>query len=266
QHMPLGILQDSEFDAQTEIFNVEKGDKVYLYSDGVVEAETPDKEIFGSDRLKALLNTQGDDRFERVLSELKAFTGASNQNDDITLVEITCCDIPAAEHEEDNSGDEDFVLPWQLSVSLSVREMREQDPVAELSGMLGSLPVLARHKGVLHVLLSEMYSNALDHSILGLDSLSKEDYEKFSDYYKEREAQLHKLKDASIVFDLSFFPDPSEPRLEIRIQDSGKGYKGHISSDTDDKLHGRGLQIINNFCDKVSFSDNGTTLEAQYRL
>ncbi|HEC13948.1 MAG TPA: fused response regulator/phosphatase, partial [Acidiferrobacteraceae bacterium] len=31
QHMPLGILQDSEFDAQTEIFNVEKGDKVYLY-------------------------------------------------------------------------------------------------------------------------------------------------------------------------------------------------------------------------------------------
>lgn len=267
QHMPLGVLQDSEFDAKTEIFNVEKGDKVYLYSDGVIEAETPEREIFGSDRLKALLNTQGDDRFERVLSELKAFTGASDQNDDMTLVEITCCDIPAAEHEEDDGGDEDFVLPWQMSVSLSAREMRRQDPVAELSGILGSVPVLAKHKGVLHVLLSEMYFNALDYSILGLGGLKKENEEQFLGYYKEREAQLHKLEDASIVFELSFFPDPGgEPRLQIRIQDSGKGYKGHNPSASDDKLRGRGLEIINNFCDNVSFSDNGTTLEALYRL
>lgn len=89
------------------------------------------------------------------------FTGAHDQNDDITLVEIKCSDVPATVDNKE-SVPEDKKLSWNMSVSLSEKNMREQDSVSELSEMLGSMPVLQRHKGILHVLLTEMYCNAVD--------------------------------------------------------------------------------------------------------
>jgi len=99
QHVSLGVLKDKQFDAATEIFNVATGDKVYLYSDGIIEAHRSDGEMFGSDRLKHVLLTNGDDRFERLLAELKTFTGIQDQNDDITLVEMTCAELPAVKQD-----------------------------------------------------------------------------------------------------------------------------------------------------------------------
>ena len=264
QHMPLGILKDNEFDDATEVYNIEVGDKLYLYSDGVTEAHQADGEMFGSQRLKDILISHGDNRFEQVLNELKAFTGISDQNDDITLVELTCHKVPAVEQDEEQINNDSFALHWEMSVSLSAKEMREDDPVEKISNMLGAIPSLARHKGVLHVLLSEMYSNALDHSILELSSLKKVDEEHFEDYYKERAKRLHALKDAFIVFDVAFFAD--RQCLQLRVKDSGQGYKGHISNDSDEMLHGRGLEIISGFCEEVSFSEEGRVLEVIYRL
>jgi len=264
QHMPLGILKDSEFNDTTEIFNVEPGDKLYLYSDGVTEAHKADGEMFGSIRLKDILLSESDNRFQRVLNELKMFTGVSDQNDDITLVEMTCHKISAIENNEEQQCDDSSALPWKMSISLSANDMREADPVEELSNMLGAIPLLLRHKGVLHVLLSEMYSNALDHSILELSSLKKVDEKQFEDYYKEREEKLNALEEASINFDITFSTD--RKCLQIRIKDNGRGYKGHISNDSDDMLHGRGLAIISGFCEELAFSDEGRVLDVTYRL
>jgi CheY-like chemotaxis protein len=95
QHMALGVLKDKQFDAAINLYNVATGDKIYLYSDGITEAHRSDGEMFGNERLKEILLTNGDKRFEQVLIELKKFTGLQDQNDDITLVEMTCHDIPA---------------------------------------------------------------------------------------------------------------------------------------------------------------------------
>lgn len=38
QHMPLGILNDDEFNDAVNIYNVELNDSLYLYSDGITEA------------------------------------------------------------------------------------------------------------------------------------------------------------------------------------------------------------------------------------
>jgi len=264
QHMPLGILKDNQFDDTTEIFNVETGDKIYLYSDGIIEAHKSDGEMFGNERLKEILITEGDNRFEKVLQELKIFTGANDQNDDITLVEMTCNEISAAEVDDEIQEVKTFFLPWKMSMSLSAKEMRDQDSVTELSDMLGSMPMLVRHKGVLQVLLFEMYSNALEHSILQLNSSAKNNEEGFENYYKERELELNKLEDAYITFDLSYLDDRG--CLQIRIKDSGAGYKGHVSNDSDEMLHGRGLEIISGLCESFSFTDDGRVLEVLYRL
>lgn len=266
QHMPLGILEDNEFDNSTNIINVENGDKIYLYSDGVTESISPEGEIFGDGRLKEILIRKGRNQFDNVLDELKTFSGISNQKDDITFVEMTCSSIPAYEKNGENSVSEVCLLPWKISMSLTEREIRNQDPVSALSEIIGSIPFLSEHKGSIHVLLSEMYSNALEHSILKINSINKTDEEHFVDYYSGLEEKLSLLENASIDFDFTFFPDPGQQRLIIRIKDNGMGYKGHVNYNSEDMLHGHGLQIIKGLCENVTFHDNGNSMEVMYRL
>jgi len=101
KHMPLGILNKDEFDAEVRIYDIEKDDKIYLYSDGIIEAWNANNEMFGAHRLKEALTRHGDDRFEKVLNELKTFVATNDQTDDITLLEVNCNEIPAAEKNRD---------------------------------------------------------------------------------------------------------------------------------------------------------------------
>lgn len=265
QHMPLGILHDDEFDSSIQAFDIENEDKIYLYSDGIVEAKNPNGELFGEERLKDILVNGGDNRFDEVLTNLNDFTCEQNQNDDVTLVEFICCEVPAPEIKEKNISN-DKALTWNFSVSLSIEDMRMPNPVNKLSELLGSMPHISRNKGVLHVLLTEIYSNALDHSILNFESEAKTDEDHFDEYYKKRDEALLKLKDAFINFDFRFFNDNDSHYLDIQVTDSGCGFQKKDLKSTDEQLHGRGLEIIRNFTENMSFSDDGKTLHLLYKI
>lgn len=268
QHMPLGILDDSEFSIDTQVFDVKTDDKIYFYSDGINEAKNPQGEQFGDERLKNTLISGGDNRFEQVLNELDRFTEDSHQNDDITLVELNCQAIPAIEIVEEDDFDENALL-WEISVALSINEMRLPNPVNKVSSVLTAMPHMAKHKGALHVILTEVYTNALEHSILNIKSEIKSDEVNFHEYYRLRDEALEKLDEASIDFDFSFFIDENSYYLDIKVRDSGNsgsGYKSNTSSGSSDVLHGRGLNIISALSEKVKFSDDGTTLNILYKL
>ena len=266
QHMPLGILNESDFDSSTEIYNVSKNDKLYLYSDGIIEAESQNGEMFGSERLKDVLISNSDDCVDNVLRVLNEFRGTIEQNDDITLVELLCRPVPNIEKVEDAVVNTQHDLPWTMSISLSATDMRNKDPIPELAEVLGSLPALKRHKGVIEILLSEIYLNALDYSILNLDGFEKENEEQFGAYYEMRDEKLRNLKDASIKFDLTYSSANDVHQFVIRMQDNGKGYHGHKDSLIDNSLHGRGLEIVKSLCEHVEFSNEGRSLELVYRL
>ena len=263
--MPLGILDDDEFDSSIQVFDVEIGDKMYLYSDGIVEANNIDGDQFGNERLKSSLIENGNERFDAVLTELNNFTGDRNQNDDITLVELNCQKIPALEDSDENILTND-ALPWNISVSLSEVDMRRPDPINKLSTILSSMPYVSRHKGVLHILLAEIYANSLDHSILNIESVSKTDEVHFEQYYKIRDNALSKLDKASINFNFSFFVENNAPYLEIKVRDSGVGYTHNATAVDNEKLHGRGLEIIKSFSEKVSFSEDGKEFNVLYKF
>ncbi len=59
-------------------------DTVYLFTDGITEAQNDSGELFGSERLKNLLKDRDD--LARVMKEIRFFT--TNFSDDITLVKI----------------------------------------------------------------------------------------------------------------------------------------------------------------------------------
>lgn len=265
QHMPLGILEDNEFDSSIQVFDVEHGDKIYLYSDGIIESRNTKGEQFGNERLENTLIEAKNDRFDEVLEALHKFTGENNQNDDITLVELNCQEIPGLEN-TDEIIENDNALPWNISVSLSEVDMRTLDPVNKLSTILSSMPHVSRHKGVLHVLLSEIYANSLEHSILNIQSVSKTDEEHFDEYYEKRNEALLKLEKASINFNFSFFVEKHHRYLEIKVRDSGVGFKKKDFVNNDKQLYGRGLSIIKSFSEEVSFSVDGKVLTILYKL
>ena len=265
QHMPLGVLNDDEFDSSTQVFNIEIEDKIYLYSDGITEAKNHKGEMFGDERLKNILVESGDNRFDEVINNLKKFAGEDNQNDDITLIELNCNAIPALRKTDEEIVD-DKALAWNLSVSLTADDMRAADPVNKLCTVLNAMPYVSRHKGVLHILISEIYANSLEHSILNIHSIKKTDEDHFAEYYKIRDEKLLNLQDGLITFNFKFFVKDDSQYLEMQVSDSGKGYHGKDSKSTEEMLHGRGLSIINSFCENISFSEDGKTLELLYKL
>ncbi len=76
---------------QNEI-NLEPGDRVYLYTDGVTEAVNHDNELFGDSRLLKVMNNKKDSNLTELLSyvkeEIDIFAGNKEQFDDITMLAI----------------------------------------------------------------------------------------------------------------------------------------------------------------------------------
>ena len=264
QHMPLGILDDDEFDSLTQVFNIIAEDKIYLYSDGITEAKNSQDELFGDNRLKDVLLKSGAERFESLLTDLNAFTGKGKQKDDITLVELNCQTIPELTNTKDKNIEES--LDWNISISIHERDMKSPNPISKLFDILSSLPFITQYKDVLHVLIFEIYNNALEHSILNLQSIDKTDSEKFSEYYESRNKKINELEQATIDFNFNFIVKNDTRFLEISVKDSGSGYQTNATSASDDLLHGRGLDIIRSFCEETAFSDDGKILTLLYRL
>ncbi|HEY6568944.1 MAG TPA: SpoIIE family protein phosphatase [Candidatus Limnocylindrales bacterium] len=87
--LPLGLLPGIAYE-ETE-GTVGHGDAVLLYSDGLVEAHGPQREMYGFPRLREAMATDdaGSQLLDRLLEELHAFTGPGwEQEDDITLVTL----------------------------------------------------------------------------------------------------------------------------------------------------------------------------------
>ena len=66
------------------------GDRLYLYTDGITEATSSAKELYGEERLSAYLNGHADDTAEDILHGLKSdidtFVGEAPQFDDMTML------------------------------------------------------------------------------------------------------------------------------------------------------------------------------------
>ena len=88
--MPLGLLPGMSYEEKEII--LQRGDTVLFYSDGLVEAHDPEREMFGFPRLQGLVGAHRSDGPAMVnflLSELGRFTGQEwEQEDDITLVTL----------------------------------------------------------------------------------------------------------------------------------------------------------------------------------
>jgi PAS domain S-box-containing protein len=87
--MPLGLMPDMSYE-QKEI-TLQPGESILLYSDGLVEAHSPQREMFGFPRMQGLVGAHpgGASLIDSLLAELEQFTGVDwEQEDDITLLTL----------------------------------------------------------------------------------------------------------------------------------------------------------------------------------
>jgi phosphoserine phosphatase RsbU/P len=86
--LPLGVDIDSDYGEITA--QLEPGDSVLMYTDGIVEAAGPDEAYFSFDRLSVILddcrNLKPRAMVSRLLSEIRAWSGSNVQSDDVTMV------------------------------------------------------------------------------------------------------------------------------------------------------------------------------------
>jgi sigma-B regulation protein RsbU (phosphoserine phosphatase) len=83
----IGPLEDMHF--ENGELQLETGQVVFMYTDGVVEAMNHDQQLFGEERLEEVLNNSRRKScsgiIEDVMQSVRDFAGEASQSDDITM-------------------------------------------------------------------------------------------------------------------------------------------------------------------------------------
>jgi serine phosphatase RsbU (regulator of sigma subunit)/pSer/pThr/pTyr-binding forkhead associated (FHA) protein len=87
---PIGLVENETFTSSH--IQLEPGDTLLLYTDGVTEAENKDRNLFQDGLLKETLGEHRDSPLKTlldgILSAVEKFTGGASQSDDVTLLVV----------------------------------------------------------------------------------------------------------------------------------------------------------------------------------
>ena len=85
---PVSLVRKMRF--REHDFEMHAGDRLFVYTDGVAEAMNTERELYGTDRLLTVLNSDPDAAPQQVLENvtngIDAFVGEAEQFDDITML------------------------------------------------------------------------------------------------------------------------------------------------------------------------------------
>ena len=262
RHLPLGVLGAEAFDDRTEVWPMARGDRVFLLSDGVIDTGDADDQLFGAERLQQVFaaNRHVDSLFEEIQQALADFGG--QVRDDVSMVEVgllepTQLRPPSLVYSDSGQS---CPLDWSLSFEFRAATLKRYNPLPYLLQLLLEVHGLRAQSGALYSVLAELYSNALEHGVLGLDSSLKRDAQGFARYYRERGARLAELQEGFVRVHLQVVPQATGGCLTIRVEDSGKGFdieRVMARPHDTDRLSGRGVSLVRQLSRRAFWSDDG---------
>ncbi|MDY4300194.1 fused response regulator/phosphatase [Pseudomonas salmasensis] len=269
RHLPLGVLAAEAFDDSTEVWPMALGDRVFLLSDGVLDTADANDQLFGAERLQQVFaaNREPDRLFEDIEQALAAFRGQAR--DDVSMVEITLQagqPLRAAEPMYADSG-QSCPLDWSVSFEFRAQTLRTYNPLPYLLQLLLEIHGLREQSGALYSVMAELYSNALEHGVLGLDSRLKRDAQGFAQYYHQRHERLAQLDSGYVRVHVQVVPTHKGGKLTLRLEDSGQGFdvEQELARPVDiDRLSGRGLSLVRQLSSAVGWSDGGRSVCVEF--
>lgn len=105
-NLPVGIMPGYVFTAQEAM--IDSGTTIFLYTDGLTEAENITHELFGLERVRAVLNGTLAPRelIEQVIRSVHTFVDGAEQSDDLTMLAVKRMQPSSA-------------VQWQSSITLA---------------------------------------------------------------------------------------------------------------------------------------------------
>ncbi len=272
--LPLGVVDNMNTSEISQTFPLFENDKLVLYSDGLTEAWSETDEEFGIERLiDAIKDAPNDAIFDNILQQLKQFCGERAQSDDVTLIEINCNDellprLPSHSHIRAQNHHFDITGDWEYSFHLKGQRLRETNPVPIIINQIMEMEGIESERQSLFTVLTELYVNALDHGVLALDSKLKSCPDGFAKYFQEREVRLKNIRAGAVVFRISVEQIDNIRSILFRVEDSGSGFDYQNFKDNSaveiKGLSGRGIMLVRELCESLTYYGNGNIAEAIY--
>lgn len=270
-HLPLGVLSNRAFKDNCEYFTLENNDRIFVWSDGIHEARNATGEMFGEERLKQVFaNNRNHNRlFDEIIEGVQQFVGGGEKDDDLSLLEIRM-DEPErvnsfAKEASDRYGNAD--IEWTMSFEVIPTSFKVFDPLPMLLNVLMEVPSLRAFSSTLYTILAELYTNALEHGVLKLDSELKQTPDGFSEYYRLREERINIVDSGYVRINISHKTNENGGVLNVRIEDSGEGFDYTNRSQNNLSAFGysgRGIALVEKLCGGVEYSGRGNIAEVDF--
>ncbi|HED18502.1 MAG TPA: hypothetical protein ENI74_03255 [Gammaproteobacteria bacterium] len=116
--------------------------------------------------------------------------------------------------------------------------------------------------------LTELFNNALDHGVLGLDSSLKQDGEGFERYYNERQRRLAALDSGYVHLSVRLVDMNKGGHILIQMEDSGAGFdwRAELFRSADEGTYSRrGIGLVRQLCESITYREPGNRVEAVCR-
>lgn len=267
-HVPLGILPADEFEYRPLILEMDEESTLYLWSDGIIEARNAADEMFGEARLMALFQAPRLDMFNHIIDSLRTFTDQDEQSDDYSLLEVRPGrDVLPLQQAGRFRQAANQPGHWVLDYTIYAESLKKQEPVPLLMNMLMQMPGLQTQGSAIGTILSELFSNALEHGLLGLTSSMKHDAEGFRRYYELRSERLQQLPAESCVhIHLETMAEGRGGVMRVRMKDSGPGFAYGTAGlrHGQPAYYGRGLKLLASLCRRVEYFPPGNEVLVEF--
>jgi two-component system, HptB-dependent secretion and biofilm response regulator len=268
KNIPLGITNINSSQLEVEMETLQFGDRLYVATDGIMEAHSVSDEMFGLDRLLKIMDKNVDSSilFETILDAISRFSEGAAQGDDITLLEI--CHLEQVEYETTTEfvNEHREANDWAMEFSFDIKSLRQFDVLPYIMQGINSLQPLESGRTSVHTVLSELFANALDHGVLKLDSSMKSSPQGYMEFYQEKQNRLDSYEEGNVQVTLRHELTESGMggRLSLYVTDSGDGFD-HKSRDlSKNELSGRGIKLISSLCTEMEILGKGNSVMAYY--
>jgi len=267
-HLPLGIVDSTDFDTEMQLMEMSINDRLLVCSDGISEAMNSKGEMFGEEGIIRAIESCGDGEeiFSAVKDAVNVFIGNTEKDDDSTLVEVKMVEDSEFKHYQSEVIRAGLAGPrdWSMQYELGALTLREFNPLPLMLHIIMEVPGLRTYNGQIYTILAELFSNALEHGVLGLDSDLKSTPTGFIDYYEKRSTLLGQLSEGYVSFAFSHEPSNEGGKLSIQVEDSGAGFDFENQQKDNGSYCGRGMPLLRSLCSSVEYQGNGNTVEAVF--
>jgi CheY-like chemotaxis protein/anti-sigma regulatory factor (Ser/Thr protein kinase) len=276
---PLSALPSDQLDRTLDHFKARQEDRLFIYSDGLIDLATTSGDNFGQENIEDTLRSvaTGNSGFDAIVDRLKAVRASTLLSDDLTYAELNlsptliapgAAPIRAVTRAPKPTARVESKSNCVFELHLGIDVLKKVDVVPEVVRTLTALGITGSEDSYLFTVLRELFTNAVEHGLLKMDSRMKQEENGFALYCEERDRRLAAATQGSARLRVCDHGN-GKNELHLEVEDSGDGFDAlsYQPPPPEELLpHGRGIMLVRGLCSEVRYSPRGNHVFATFPL